>query len=80
MELEKELVRFEKWVANVQSKLTDPSYVATASYDELRLAVGVLGLRRTVFPTQGKYLYRYQIIVTVPEIMQKLKVVAKSTP
>lgn len=78
--VELELVRFEKWVEKVQPFLTDPEYVATAAYDELRMAVRILGIRCTVFPTQGGWPYRYQIEVTVPEIMKKLNIVAPSTP
>jgi len=75
-ELEKELQKFEKWVTDVKPHLTDPEYMASASYEELRLAIRILGLRVTVFPTIGEWLYRYQIEVTMPEIMEKLHSVA----
>jgi hypothetical protein len=68
-EIEKELQKFEKWVADVQPSLTDPTYQPT--YEELRLAVRILGLRVTVFPTVGDWPYRYEVVVTVPEIIKK---------
>ncbi len=72
MELEVELVKFETWAEQVRSFLTDPQYLKTASYEELRLAIRILGIKVTVFPTQGEWEYRYKIDVTVPEIMKKL--------
>jgi hypothetical protein len=51
--------------------LPDPSY--TPSYEELRLAVRILGLKVTVFPTTGEWPYRYRIDVTVPAILAKMK-------
>jgi predicted nucleic acid-binding Zn-ribbon protein len=75
-ELEKELVKFEKWAEDVRPSLTDPAYIATASYDELRLAVRILGLRVTVFPTVGDWPFRCHIDVTVPDVMRKLHCVA----
>jgi hypothetical protein len=52
--------RYETW-------LNDPP-----SYDELRLAVRILGLRVTVLPTTGEWPYRYDISVTLSEIMKRL--------
>ena len=78
-ELEHELVRFEKWVEQVQPFLTQPSYMESAPYAELRMAVRILGLRATVYPTTGQWPYRYQIVVTVPEIMKKLHIVSRSS-
>lgn len=78
LELEVELTRFEKWVDEVRPFLTDPTYLETASYDELRVAVKILGLRVTVFPSTGEWEYRYKIDVTVPEIMKKLSVAMQS--
>ena len=72
MDLEVELVKFETWAEQVQPFLTDPKYLTTASYDELRLAIRILGIRATVYPTQGEWEYRYKIVVTVPEVMKKL--------
>jgi site-specific DNA recombinase len=68
--IEAEIVKFEKWAAEMQPYLTDPSYVP--SYKELRLAVRIIGVKLTVFPTLGDWPCRYQIDVTVPEIMKKL--------
>lgn len=69
--IEAEIVKFEKWAEEVRPYLTDPDYLP--SYEELRLAVHILGVKVIVFPTEGDYPYRYQIDVTVPEIMKKLK-------
>jgi hypothetical protein len=76
-EIEKELQKFEKWVAGVQPSLTDPSYQPT--YEELRLAVRILGLRVTVFPTVGDWPYRYEAVVTVPEIIKKLAILSQTS-
>ncbi len=76
-EIEKELQKFEQWVEKVRPSLTDPSYMATASYEELRLAVRILGLRVTVYPTQGEWPYRYIVEVTVPELLAKVKFLSR---
>ncbi|HEY7348349.1 MAG TPA: recombinase family protein [Ktedonobacterales bacterium] len=68
--LEAEIVKFEQWAANVRPLLTDPSYIPT--YIELRLAVRILGIKAVVYPTKGEWPFRYQIDVTVPEIMRQL--------
>ncbi len=68
--LEKEIVRFEEWVATVRDNLTDPTYQPT--YEELRLAVRIIGIKVTVYPTKGDYQYRYTVEATVPEVMKKL--------
>jgi DNA invertase Pin-like site-specific DNA recombinase len=72
LEIEVELVKFETWAEKVRPFLTDPEYLKTASYDELRLATRILGVRVTVFPTQGEWEYRYKIDVTVPGVAKKL--------
>jgi hypothetical protein len=72
MEVEGELTKFETWAQKVRPFLTDPDYLKTASYDELRLAIRILGVRVTVFPTQGDWEYRYKIEVTVPEVAKKM--------
>ncbi len=59
--LEVEIVRFEKWAEEVRPNLTDPSYMETASYSELRLAIRVLGIVVTVYPSQGEWPYRFNI-------------------
>ena len=69
-EIEAELVKFEKWAEKVRPFLTDPLYLETATYDELRLAVRILGIRVIVYPTGGEC--RYTIEITIPEIMKKL--------
>jgi hypothetical protein len=53
--------------------------MATASYEELRLAIRILGLRVMVYPTVGEWPYRYHIEVTVSEIMKKLHIVSQSS-
>lgn len=49
-----------------------PSQLEAASYDELRLAVRILGLTAVVFPTHGDYPFRYKIEVGPPKIMKHL--------
>jgi hypothetical protein len=68
--LEEEIVKFEKWAADVRPYLSDHSY--TPSYAELRLAVRILGIKAVVYPTKGEWPFRYQIEVSVPEIMRLL--------
>jgi len=70
-EVEKEIVKFEQWVAKVRPLLTDPAY--TPSYEEQRLAVRILGIKATVFPASGDYPFRVQVDVTIPTIVSKLK-------
>lgn len=65
-----EIVKFEQWAEKVRPLLANPSY--TPSYEELRLAVRILGIRVTVYPTAGEWPYRYKIDVTVPAIIAKL--------
>jgi DNA invertase Pin-like site-specific DNA recombinase len=47
--IEAEVVKFEHWIGNVAPKLTDPSYQPT--YEEMRLAVRIMGIHAEVFPT-----------------------------
>jgi DNA invertase Pin-like site-specific DNA recombinase len=68
-EIEKELVRFEAWVERVRPDLTNPDYQAT--YSELRTAIRILGIRCIVYPTQGDWPFRHQIVATVPEILAR---------
>jgi len=70
-EVEQEIVKFEQWVEKVQPLLTDPNY--NPSYEEIRLAVRILGLKATVFPTIGDWPFRYQIDITIPAIVAKMK-------
>lgn len=69
-EIEAELTRFEKWAASVKPQLTDPNYQPT--YQELRLAVRIIGIRAVIYPTKGEYEFRWQIFATVPEVLKKL--------
>ncbi len=69
-ELEKEIQRFELWAAEVRPKLTDPTYEPT--YQELRLAIRILGIKAIIYPTQGDYPFRCVIDITVPEVFKKL--------
>jgi site-specific DNA recombinase len=69
--LEAEIAKFERWAQNVRPFLTDPTYEPT--YEEKRLAVRIMGVKATVFPTQGDYPYRFDISVTVPDIVEKLE-------
>ncbi len=69
-ELEKEIVRFEIWAKQVRPNLSDPNY--QASYQELRLAIRVLGIRAIVYPTIGEWPWRCKIDTMIPEIMRKL--------
>lgn len=71
LELEVEIARFEEWVEEVRPFLTDPAYLESATYEELRRAVRILGLRVTVWPSIGNWEHRYKIDVTVPESMKK---------
>ena len=73
-ELEKEIQRFEQWVQNVRD-LANPDY--QPSYQELRLAIRILGIKVTVYPSDGDYPFRYNIDVTIPEVMKKLEVVSR---
>jgi site-specific DNA recombinase len=68
--LEEEIQRFENWAEAVRPKLTDPTYEPT--YQELRLTIRILGIRATIFPTQGDWPFRCDIAVTIPEIMKRL--------
>jgi site-specific DNA recombinase len=68
-EIEKEIVRFEAWVERVSADLTNPDYQAT--YAELRTAIRILGIRCVVYPTQGDWPFRHQIVATVPEILAR---------
>lgn len=70
-ELEKEIQRFEQWAESVRPQLTDPTYKPT--YQELRLAIRILGIRVIVYPSGGgNHPYRRKINVTIPKIMEVL--------
>jgi hypothetical protein len=71
--IESELVRFEKWVEKVRPFLSDPAYLAEAEYDELRSAIHILGLKTTIYPTQGEWPFRHNIEVTIPEVKKAIE-------
>ena len=76
--VEKEVQKFEAWAASVQPFLTDKAYMVQASYAELRLAIRILGIRVIVYPTIGDYPFRYQVDVTVPEVIAQMNIVCQS--
>ncbi|HEY0754911.1 MAG TPA: hypothetical protein VGD98_13210 [Ktedonobacteraceae bacterium] len=65
-------MKFEKWAEEVRPRLADPDYLKTASYDELRLAVRIIGIKVTVFPGSINWERHFDVDVTVPEVMKKL--------
>src|SRR5258706_8218736 len=67
-EIEAELVKFEKWAQEVRPHLGNPEFLMTANYDELRLAVKIIGIKVKVFPANGERKHRYHIDVTAPEL------------
>lgn len=69
-ELEKEIQRFEQWAEGVRPQLTDPTYEPT--YQELRLAIRIIGIRVIVFPSGPEHPFRRRIDVTIPKIMKVL--------
>ncbi|MFL5588768.1 MAG: recombinase family protein [Ktedonobacteraceae bacterium] len=69
-QVEKELRKFEEWTEQVRPFLADPSY--TPTYEEMRLAVQILGIHVTLYPSKGDYPFRYQIEVRVPQIVKGL--------
>jgi DNA invertase Pin-like site-specific DNA recombinase len=75
--IEREIARFEKWAAEVRPNLNNPDYVP--SYEELRLAIRILGLTVTVYPTQGGWPFRFKVDITIPKIMKEMKIVNKSS-
>jgi site-specific DNA recombinase len=72
MAVEVELARFEEWTERVRPFLSDPDYLGAAPFDELRLAVKILGIRVTVYPTGGGWERRYTIDVTAPGPAEEL--------
>jgi DNA invertase Pin-like site-specific DNA recombinase len=64
--LEEELVKFETWAEAVRPELGNPNY--TPTYEELRLAVRILGLRAIVYPMHGDYPFRAKIDTYPPEL------------
>jgi DNA invertase Pin-like site-specific DNA recombinase len=72
LEIEAAIAKFEAWVEEVRPSLTNPAYLDKASYTELSMALQVLGIRVTVFPTQGDFVDRFLVDVAVPEIRKKV--------
>jgi len=63
LELEVEIARFEKWVEEVRPFLTDPAPLERTTYEELRRAVRIPGLRVTVWPSIGNWEHCYKIVM-----------------
>jgi DNA invertase Pin-like site-specific DNA recombinase len=74
--IEEELQKFEAWAAQVQPALTDRAYLDAATYEELRLAVKILGVRVTVYPLAGDYPFRWDVKMTVPAVLGKMNIVS----
>lgn len=53
--------------------------MSKAEYAELRLAIKILGIKVKVFPLHGDYPYRYQIDVTVPEVLARMNITSSLT-
>lgn len=70
--LEAEIVKFEKWAEDVQPFLSDPTYLEQASYEELRLAVRIIGIHAIVYPLHGGYPFRIKLESRPPEVMKQL--------
>ena len=52
--------------------LYDPGHEYQPTYQELRLAVRIIGIRALIYPTKGDYEFRWQIFATVPEVLKKV--------
>lgn len=68
VEIEREIARFEKWTDEVRPLLKNPDYQPT--FEDMRTAVLVLGLRATVYPDGSKP--RAEVTVSPPSIMNLL--------
>jgi DNA invertase Pin-like site-specific DNA recombinase len=75
--LEDEIVKFETWAEAVRPELGNPDY--KPAYEELRLAVRILGLVAVVYPLHGDHPFRAQIDTYPPEIMKHLGVLRSNT-
>jgi site-specific DNA recombinase len=71
--IEVEITKFETWIENVRDLLLS-DYQPT--YEEMRLAIRILGLKVTVYPTTGDYAFRYAIEMMIPGIAAKIKNIA----
>src|SRR5207245_2474700 len=72
--LDTELVGFEEWTQKVRPCLGDPDYLINASYEELRLAVRIIGITAIVYPLHGDYPFRARLESRPPKIMKRLAV------
>ncbi len=70
-ELEAEILKFETWAEEVRPVLIDPTY--TPTYEEMRLAVRIIGIHAIVFPEKGDFPCRVDIQATPPKIVEKLE-------
>lgn len=69
--IEAEITKFEQWAERVRPMLGDENYIPT--YEEKRLAVRILGLKATVYPTKGDFPFRAQFEVAPPAILSKMR-------
>ena len=70
--VEAEIVKFVKWADEVRPSFANPAF--TPSYDEMRLAVRIIGIRVIVFPATGvDWPFRFDVGFTMPDIMAKMK-------
>ncbi|HEU5383645.1 MAG TPA: recombinase family protein [Ktedonobacteraceae bacterium] len=76
--IEEELQKFEAWAEQVKPALSDRAYLDTASYEELRLAIKILGVRVTIYPLSGDYPFRWDVKMTVPGVLGKMNIVSSS--
>jgi DNA invertase Pin-like site-specific DNA recombinase len=68
--IESEITRFEKWAEDVAPDLSSDEFFP--SYDEVRFAVRIMGLRAVVFPAHGDYPFRHRFFFAPPKIMRHL--------
>lgn len=61
--VEKEIVRFEQWLERVRPDLLNLDYNPT--YQEKRRAIHMIGIRVTIYPTNGGYPHRYMIDLNI---------------
>ena len=68
--LEDEIAKFERWLAKVAPKFTDPTYHPT--YEEMRLAVRIMGIHAEVFPKGEDDPRKVFVDAQPPRILAKL--------
>jgi len=69
--IEAEIQKFEAWARKVQPIITNPEYQPT--YEEMRLAVRILGIHAIVTPYREGHTQDIQIMVAPPKIMAELE-------